>query len=440
MIEIFQKANYYLVVNRSNLKWILGTEDLKKIASNLQKEENLSPKEYALKQYLESPSMQHQPDWCLDNIKSIALMPTLGCNLKCIHCFYSSSPKEKAQWKPHVLEDVKRLLTQMDLPGGVTLTGGEPFQYKDVKELISFILNNTNLRLNIMTNGVHIPLKELEGWHKDHLSRLHIQVSLDGVSNSCYQKVRGVRVDSALNSIRSLRDMGANLTLSFTLNKLIEEDFFKFIAFAESVDATMHFPFLEDFGRAAENSLEISPNHHQLMKFLIYYKLHVNPQAKISFVDGLINAVKNKSLASHCQAAHGQIAIFPNGEIFPCSELNLNDFQIGNICDYHDLSQLEEDIRKFRSNSGFGQDVSEKICTDCAFAYLCSGNCRAEEILSHKDFFSPHSALRCAFLRDIYELAIWEVALSQSQIPNYVDLIYESKIRDYVDEIKTTTN
>lgn len=80
--------------------------------------------------------------------------PTRRCNLSCVHCYSSSSPREPAGLAPDILcqavEDGAAL--GFDI---VSLSGGEPLLYHALGDLLA-TARNVGCRVNLVSNGILI--------------------------------------------------------------------------------------------------------------------------------------------------------------------------------------------------------------------------------------------------------------------------------------------
>jgi radical SAM protein with 4Fe4S-binding SPASM domain len=131
-------------------------------------------------------------------LRTLMINITEKCNLRCAHCYISEKhqmdyPFEKLKW---VIEEFYRFQGLK-----LVLTGGEPFLYSKLKELLIF-LHKIPLQKQILTNGVLI---------KDNLNLLNlikknfteVYVSIDGLEEThndirnanCFQKtIEGIKI------------------------------------------------------------------------------------------------------------------------------------------------------------------------------------------------------------------------------------------------------
>ena len=141
------------------------------------------------------------------------------CNQKCITCPTSSNQKklesiEFENLKKNILESYHKGMKQ------IVLSGGEPFAYKDIHNVIS-LLYDLDLGVTILTNGTLIndviinlltPLKE----------RLTIVTAIHSSDENVHDYVTGVKgsFNKAFYNLKTLNKLGFNVHIKIILNKL----------------------------------------------------------------------------------------------------------------------------------------------------------------------------------------------------------------------------
>lgn len=107
-------------------------------------------------------------------VVSIAI--TNRCNLKCEYC-YNIETKDELE-----IEYLKKLVKKLDELNclEITIGGGEPLLYNEILEFCSWTWENTNLGVNITTNGILLE-KEILTQLKENISS--IRVSLNSLSH-----------------------------------------------------------------------------------------------------------------------------------------------------------------------------------------------------------------------------------------------------------------
>jgi MoaA/NifB/PqqE/SkfB family radical SAM enzyme len=136
------------------------------------------------------------------------------CNLLCQHCYLDAAP-----WcNTHLpLELVTRSLGEAEQLGISTiyLSGGEPFLYPELPEVLAFVSRQQRLELCVSTNGTLINTAEA-ALLKD--SGASVQVSIDG-PEAYHDRVRGSRGTfcRASSGIQQLVTAGVPVTVVITV-------------------------------------------------------------------------------------------------------------------------------------------------------------------------------------------------------------------------------
>ena len=143
---------------------------------------------------------------------------TRRCNLRCVHCYSESQDKEYGGELS--TEEAKTFIRDLaDFKAPVLLfSGGEPLIREDLFELGKFA-QGMGMRTVISTNGTLIDLDAAQRIKDANFS--YVGVSLDGIeaNNDRFRGKKGA-FDAALKGIRSCRQLGVNVGLRFTINKL----------------------------------------------------------------------------------------------------------------------------------------------------------------------------------------------------------------------------
>src|SRR6267378_2878338 len=179
----------------------------------------------------------------------VQVHPTRQCNLRCLHCYSSSSPEERGQLEAALICDA---LTDARQQGYnvASFSGGEPTLYRPLRQLLDHA-HDCGMLTTVTTNGMLLDkrrLNMLEGG-TDLLA-----ISLDGVPES-HDTIRG--------SKRAFREMAARLAdlratgipfgFIFTLTQYNLDELEWVASFAlEQGARLLQIHPLEDVGRARE--------------------------------------------------------------------------------------------------------------------------------------------------------------------------------------------
>ncbi|MDY6898102.1 MAG: radical SAM protein [Cyanobacteriota bacterium] len=115
----------------------------------------------------------------------LQIHPSLRCNLRCQHCYSSSSP-ELTQELP--LELILQAVSDARTEGYNVLgvSGGEPLLYKPLTQVLQHA-RKLGMTTSITTNGILLNQQKIEDL-REHVNL--IAISLDGVAQS-HNQMRG---------------------------------------------------------------------------------------------------------------------------------------------------------------------------------------------------------------------------------------------------------
>jgi MoaA/NifB/PqqE/SkfB family radical SAM enzyme len=315
------------------------------------------------------------------------------CNLNCKMCFLKQIKSEK---KFIPLDIIKKVVKELIyLRPRYNLTGGEPFLYPDIKELITHI-KSKGLYLNIVSNGtllenfaeiiVHSGIDKIaisiDGTPDKHDSIRRspgaFSKTLEGIQAINYEKKRQNKTKPRL-AIYSL--LNNDTDINFII-KLAQENFFKEINFLHLLSINS-----EDLKRFAE-IYKIKPHYwqgaiiddkgfkieHSLIKKIKSYDLDPNIKIKIRFTPNImetdLNNYYNKDknflnkFRGRCIAPWLAATIKPPAKVEICP-----DFTVGDLA--HDSflkiwnGKKSRDLRK-----QIFEGTMLPVCSGCCNYYM----------------------------------------------------------------------
>lgn len=295
----------------------------------------------------------------LDSPLSMYIEPTRKCNLKCFYCMHSSrgvagGQLEQAGFRIESMEmDLFDKISQEimefpSVPKRVCFSGlGEPLMNPDLPKMIAMLREKGFTgRIDVITNGILLTKKMSDALIEAGISR--IQVSIQGLDASEYQKVCGVSVplEILVENIRYFYEQKKEATIfvkiidSLLKNKEEEARFFEM--FSEICDTIFveHLVIMQqqmgDHGGIVDSTRNLNGEYVELRKVcgVMFYFLQVN-------IDG---------------------------ETFPCSTPGLpNHFTMGNAKE-KTLLEIWNDKKR---NQLMRQNLTEgyrtiKACSACS--------------------------------------------------------------------------
>jgi AdoMet-dependent heme synthase len=201
----------------------------------------------------------YKKKWVQDLETPVALIffVTARCNLRCSHCFYwqeinSSSHTELS------IEEIRKIAHSFEHPISLSLTGGEPFLRKDIKEIITaFHVGCGTREVGITTNGM-LEAMTVETVHsilrEGFLSNLSVQISLDGLEKT-HDAIRGIngafkKAMSTLKALEKIRKQYPNLYLKTALSvqKSNLSGIYKFVEYLSPLRIPLRFNIVRGGG------------------------------------------------------------------------------------------------------------------------------------------------------------------------------------------------
>ncbi|MDO0139140.1 radical SAM protein [Clostridioides difficile] len=252
------------------------------------------------------------------NFRSVHLLLTNRCNLKCKHCSSNCEPDGEDTLGTDEIKNIILNLKETN-PKRIVFSGGEPLLRHDFEEIIRYaktLLKNTKFSLS--TNGTLINennvvmIKELFNC---------VDISVDGIDEDSCSKVRGNGVfNKVIKSVYLLKKNGVNdisLSMVFGVNNTNMKD--EFIELNQKLGTT---PIVRAFipkGRGYQNK-ELFNNGD--MKFPMLIANIYNDKTKT-------NSTRINTCA--CDAFENSLYIDANGDCYPCPSLNLDEYKIINL-------------------------------------------------------------------------------------------------------------
>ncbi|MEF2175669.1 MAG: radical SAM protein [Candidatus Absconditabacteria bacterium] len=291
------------------------------------------------------------------------------CNLKCKHCYVNKNNYELS------FEEITKGINNVLVPVGnwvdgidICLSGGEPFLYPYLEELLLYLKSYKKInKIMFTTNGTIINTNLLKK-HKEFIG--NIQISLEG-SPKNNDIIRGKGVYKIIEkNVKLLKGMGFEISINMTINKINIGDIDSVISFClkNNVDyfaVTRMIPIGED--NSIKNFLL---SNEELLK--VYQKLKFASEKykglKISFGEPLWQSFDN-DIGIPCSVGLNGIAILTDGTIYPCRKL---DISIGNF--------LNDNFTEMWFKSSVLNQIRQNKCIGCrAMAYALSGNYLAKD-------------------------------------------------------------
>lgn len=269
----------------------------------------------------------------------VSIITTYRCQMRCKMCNIWRYPSdEKKEIKPKDLEKLPKLKF-------ANVTGGEPFQRKDLEDIVSVLFTRAK-RVVISTSG----------WHYERIVKLAkkfpeigIRVSIEGLSKTNDDlRGRAGGFDNGLKVLLKLKAMGIkDIGFGITVSNHNSEDMLWLYRLSkelkmEFATAAFHnsFYFHKDDNQITNKDVVISHFEELILDLL----KENNPKSwgRAFFNLGLINYIKGGKRMLPCEAGAANFFIEPYGDVYPCNGLEDRIWKesMGNIHDFNSFEEL----------------------------------------------------------------------------------------------------
>lgn len=324
-------------------------------------------------------------------INHITLHLTNRCNLFCRHCWVDASATAEADVIPlTVLENVLDQAAELGIQS-IKLTGGEPFLYPNIRELILY-LHEKGFNISIETNATLFKPSDFDLMKK---CNCYIATSLDGYSSeyhNWFRKLDGC-FDKTLNSIRQMVLYDIPFQIIWSVCKENEDHLEQMLELCKN----------ESIGTIKVNPINLagrilSTNEITLLNAEERVRLHEKiialrneyPSIYIAYpIPPAFMPVKEYlSFASECDFC-SRCAILHNGDVGLCgADITAPTTLYGNI--YHDaLATILNNPKMFEQMSSIVESIGG-VCDMCIHKKHCKGYCRANAVFVSNDVYAPY--------------------------------------------------
>src|SRR3989338_3164300 len=322
---------------------------------------------------------------------------TSRCNLKCWHCYYSSS--DRSSLEELSIHEARNFIADLSAlkVRALLFSGGEPLLKPDILVLAKFA-KTRGIKTALSTNGTLIDSRVVRKIKKSSFS--YVGISLDGMekTNDTFRHSKGAFQKSLL-AIRNCKKIGLAVGLRFTLTRYNFRDLPEIFALAERERVNRFCIYhLAHVGRAA-NLREMDLSHLEKMEaleliwrktnYFLKKKLNIEVLTVNNHADGAWVYLRLKELdprRAHLaweilKAQGGNSAGIKIASVDDCGNIYADQFlrryPLGNIR-LKKFSQIWADpenslLQALRNRMSYLQER----CQRCSFIKICNGNFRA---------------------------------------------------------------
>lgn len=259
------------------------------------------------------------------DIEKISVNLTYRCNLRCKHCCVDAKHVSEFTKEDELdTESLKKVLKKVAAlnPHQIVLSGGEPMVRKDFIELLMYLRENFENNISLSTNALLVNENNIE-----YLDKCvdKYDISIDGIDEESCSRIRGKGVfKRVIKSIELIQKYGEKeIYLSMMFDDFNENLRADFLELCKKMNVHPLMRAFEPMGRGGENwkNFEKDSKEHDVEQYS---------------QEELIEARKNL-MCFNCAAGRKEIMVNPKGDIFPCGNLNLQEFCLGNILEIDNI-------------------------------------------------------------------------------------------------------
>ena len=332
----------------------------------------------------------------------IAISFTNRCNLSCTHCGYDHLNRNEEDELG--VDFFERILAEGKAIGAsaVNITGGEIFIRSDCEELIAKACE-LGFYVTLESNGTLLKNRHLD-FLQDLGSRIRIAISLDGLSETVHDSIRGQNAFArTMPVLRKIAEKGIPARINTVMQKSNLNEIMPIAKFAvDNLGIGFRLlPFILEYGKGA-CACKTSGVSYETMRgvlekdFFPFIRERGHPQ---NITVGLNIALVPIDIEGHliCPWGRSMIGVGPTGIASLCHVSNnheafvFGDLQKQNLCE---VWQKNKEPENFRS---FDPDLLQGICGNCLARSVCRGGCRLNAFSVYKSFFAPDSQCQSVY-------------------------------------------
>lgn len=313
---------------------------------------------------------------------------TNACNIRCVHCYASSAKPDPGELNADEASKAPRSVAEAGV-FDIAFSGGEALLRKDVFDLV-VQASHLGMATGLGTNGWMVNDVVASRLAKSGLTRM--QISINGLA-SVHEDIRRRRglFARACQAISSSRNAGLQTNVCFTVHRgnLAQLDDVVNLCLDLGVHGLNVSQFVPTGRGDSELDLETGQWEDLYKRWAEYRQLYRGRLALTSHLSQI--ALVDPEIACQsgfvgCQAGHGQAAISPTGDVYPCVLLPI---RVGNIrtSSLTEIWQSSPILARIRDRSQLGG-----ACGSCELVDKCGG-CRALAYAQTGDYMAADT--RC---------------------------------------------
>ena len=314
-------------------------------------------------------------------IPGYTIMPTLGCNARCVYCYEEGVKQVKMT--PEIVEQTVRFILKTRKKDRISISwfGGEPLLCPDIIDHICERLREENVPFKsiMVTNGSLITPEIIEKmrtrWNLNYL-----QISMDGAEQDYIDRKRYYGNADRYHAVMRTMSMLSEAGIRVAVRVNVDEGNWPGIG-----------QFLDDMKRFVENKERVSVYFSPLMNVrageddLAMWGKVIPATDLIREAGFRTHAYMGPSMkfrANRCMADGGSVVIAPDGSLYPCEHCP-PESRYGDVFNGTTDEAAEREFRR-------ADDTREK-CRTCTFLPECTSYAKCPWVDAHcKEMHTMH--------------------------------------------------
>ena len=323
--------------------------------------------------------------------KNIQIEITGNCNMNCLHCRASNT--EKIDFPIEQIIKIYKTASNYSTDLEVNISGGEPMLHHDFINILKILRSLNCKKITITTNGTLLTNQIANEIELLNFDKVIISISLDCLDDKQFNNFRNYKfafqsVNNAIELLTSPNYKSILVSIRVSLIPILIPEMQTFVEFAIMKGVKrLSFASIKPIGNAAKNDKLLMSKEQQLEFIKQIYNLQNRYSDKIEILTSeplyniFNNELLNKSfenIYSGCSSCLNTFNIRPNGDLIPCSLVNLPIMNILNLSE-------KQIINKYKTSKIVHNLLERNLkgkCGSCTLKNICGG-CRARALANN---------------------------------------------------------
>lgn len=313
---------------------------------------------------------------------SVIIKPTLSCNIACRHCYDGSDERSSDVISADILDRLFKMLSEEYESVWFIWHGGEPLMlpmsfYKNAISLQEIYFGKDSHRVGntIQTNGINLNRRFMEYCRE---KMINIGISNEGPFNDVLRQ----ETSAVEKNIKILKDRDHKFSINSTLSSETAGKQLEIYKYFRDQGITVSFSPVIPAGCASmQKNLIPDPEIYVKSSVETFDKWMFDKDSEVPLIPHylyFLNALGEQvdSDCAHTSCLTKWIAVYPNGDMYPCAKKCPEEYRLCNISDISRISDafLTEGFEKILLNS----IARREKCKECRIFDHCNGGCTVD--------------------------------------------------------------